>query len=76
MQVMTTSDDCEHHCGYVSEGIDLLDHERYEHRPCTDCGAGEDQSPEWLEIHAVSHRPACVRLQPGYVYPDRQKAHG
>ncbi len=75
MTTLRNDESCRYDCGYVGDGTDVLDHERYEHRPCPDCGGGKDRSPEWLEIHAVSHRPGCVRLQPDYVYPDRRKAH-
>jgi hypothetical protein len=57
---------CSHHCGYGSSGRDLLEHEIWEHRTCADCGAGPGQ---YLEIHAVTHRQDCPRLQPGYIYP-------
>lgn len=68
---MTTEESCSRHCGYVSSGRDLIDHEIHEHRPCPDCGAGKDdgQSDGRLEYHSLSHTPDCPRLRPGYVYP-------
>jgi predicted RNA-binding Zn-ribbon protein involved in translation (DUF1610 family) len=58
-----TEENCSQHCGYVASGLDLWLHERYEHFPCTECGAAP------IGVHAVSHEPGCPRLQPGYVYP-------
>ena len=61
---------CSHHCGYVSSGQDLIDHERYEHRPCPECGAGPGQD---LEIYGLTHKLDCPRLRPGYVYPEASR---
>lgn len=62
---------CSRDCGYFSSGQDLIDHERHEHRPCPDCGAGAKQD---LDIYGLSHRPDCIRLKPGYVYPEHRGA--
>ena len=61
-----TESPCDFHCGYVSSGQDLWDHVFREHRTCTECGnvpGGQDQDV------AVTHKPDCPRLRPGYVYP-------
>lgn len=57
---------CSHHCGYVSSGQNLWEHEMYEHAPCPECGNGADQD---LRIHSLTHKLDCPRLQPGYTYP-------
>ena len=54
---------CAVRCGYVSHGQDLIEHMRYEHAQCTECGN------EPIGVHSVSHEPGCPRLQPGYTYP-------
>ncbi len=58
---------CAVRCGYVSHGRDLIEHMRYEHAQCTECG----NDP--IGVHSVSHEPDCPRLQPGYTYPDEAK---
>ena len=57
---------CSRHCGYYSDGQDLLDHERYEHAACTECGNGPGQD---LRVYSLRHKADCPRLQPGYAYP-------
>lgn len=54
---------CSPYCGYVAVGEDLLEHWRWEHVRCTDCGA------EPHDGDSVTHSLACPRLQPGYVHP-------
>jgi hypothetical protein len=54
---------CDFQCGYFSTGQDLWNHVFHEHARCSECGnwpSGE---------YAVSHKPDCPRLHPGYVYP-------
>jgi hypothetical protein len=63
---------CSHRCGYADHGQGLLDHELWEHRPCTECGRGGAEGRS-LDLHAVSHAPDCPRLQPGYVYPEASR---
>ena len=63
---------CSHRCGYVDQGQGLLDHELWEHRPCTECGAGKDDG-QHLEICGLTHKSDCPRLQPGYVYPEASR---
>lgn len=57
---------CSRDCGYFSHGQDLYEHERWEHIPCTECGNGPGQD---LRTYGLSHKPDCLRLQPGYAYP-------
>ena len=62
---MSKEEECASGCGYVSSGRDLIEHMRHEHARCPDCGrapVGEDT--------AVSHKPDCPRLRPGYRYPE------
>jgi len=58
-----STEPCDIRCGYVSEGLDLLQHMRFEHVRCTECGN------EPIGVSSVSHKPDCPRLRPGYVYP-------
>jgi hypothetical protein len=57
-----TSEPCTQRCGYVDEGQDLLDHERYEHVPCPLC----DSKP--IGVSSVSHEPGCPRLRADHTY--------
>lgn len=59
-----TGEQCSPYCGYVSSGGDLLEHQRWEHARCTDCGA------EPHDGDSVTHSLACPRLQPGHIYPE------
>lgn len=56
---------CSRHCGYYDSGQGLIDHEVHEHRPCPECGAGNDdgQDEEYLRTYSLSHRQNCPRLQ-------------
>ena len=38
---------CSRRCGYVDQGQGLLDHELWEHRPCTECGRGGAEGRSW-----------------------------
>jgi hypothetical protein len=58
---------CSYGCGYFSHGQDLLEHMRYEHTTCTECGAKAPEPP-----YSLTHRLSCPRLQPGYTYPDTE----
>jgi hypothetical protein len=62
-----TESPCDFHCGYVSSGRDLWEHIAWEHQDCGECG----NSPRHDEAgnEAVTHKPDCPRLQPGYAYP-------
>ena len=62
---MTGESPCVFGCGYCSTGQDLADHQYWEQARCTECGRRPLNAST-----AVSHHPACSRLQPGYVYPD------
>lgn len=55
---------CDARCGYVSSGRDLIDHMRWEHRHCGECGSEPRSRHE-----SVTHEPGCPRLRPGYTYP-------
>lgn len=57
----TLEKECSHHCGYFSQGQDLIEHELNEHVPCPDCGMGADQD---LEVYSLAHRSSCPRLAP------------
>jgi hypothetical protein len=61
-----TESPCDFHCGYFSTGQDLWNHVFHEHARCPECG--NEPSGNRGE-YAVSHRPDCQRLQPGYAYP-------
>lgn len=63
MPITEPESPCDFHCGYVSSGRDLWEHIAWEHRACTECAA----RPRHDE--AVTHKPGCPRLRPGYVYP-------
>ena len=58
---------CDFRCGYVSSGRDLWEHIAREHRDCTECGA--KHYFDEIEDRAVTHKPDCLRLSPGYAYP-------
>lgn len=66
MTTTETESPCDFHCGYVSSGRDLLEHMSWEHRECGDCGG---RPRDWPDVAAVTHRPGCPRLRPGYAYP-------
>ena len=67
----TQEQPCTLRCGYASSGQDLINHERFEHQPCPECGAGADDGQDAIYVEtSVSHRRDCPRLQPGYTYPD------
>jgi hypothetical protein len=63
-KVSETEEECAAGCGYFSSGRDLLEHQEHEHVRCPDCGRAPAH-----DDNAVSHKPDCPRLQPGYRYP-------
>lgn len=71
MTTTETESPCDFRCGYVSSGRDLHDHIVWEHQPCAGCGGKPHraESAMYDDNRAVTHKPDCPRLQPGYVYP-------
>ena len=49
---------CSRRCGYVSNGADLLRHEREDHSRCPECG-------NWpYGFYPVTHKSDCSRIAP------------